>query len=238
MSDYNSSLPIRTQNNGDVVTFIADGTTPSQLIAVDTHGSLSTIIKDASGNAATTQTNGVQRALDVGIDVAGVQIDPRSIRTLTTSDIITANQGAPNTTANAWPISVTINGSINAPTNPLFVSFSDVAGNSINNYQTSAAVASAATVNLDYTVSASKTFYTKQFWASASGKLKIQIEYETAAGSGIFNTFWVGFNSTAETNILIPSSKTQVTGARIRMALTNLDKAAMDIYSTLSGTEQ
>ena len=47
-------------------------------------------LNDGSGNPVTSQVNGTQRALDVGIDVAGVQIDPRSIRALTSSDIVTA----------------------------------------------------------------------------------------------------------------------------------------------------
>ncbi|HXN74886.1 MAG TPA: hypothetical protein VN855_00155 [Candidatus Acidoferrum sp.] len=64
MSDFSSSLPVRTQTNGDVVIFIADGTTPSQLASVDTHGSLSSVIRDASGNAVTSQANGGQRSLD------------------------------------------------------------------------------------------------------------------------------------------------------------------------------
>ncbi len=38
MADFNSSLPVRTQNNGDVVIQIVDGTTPSQKAAVDTSG--------------------------------------------------------------------------------------------------------------------------------------------------------------------------------------------------------
>ena len=105
MADYNSSLPVRTQTNGDVVVFIADGTTPSQVTAVDTHGSLSAIIRDASGNAVTSQANGAQRALDVGINVAGVQIDPRSIRALTASDVVTANQGTAGATG--WLITGT-----------------------------------------------------------------------------------------------------------------------------------
>lgn len=72
-------------------------------------------LEDGAGNNLTSQANGGQRALDVGIDVAGVQIDPRSIRTLTSTDVVsvqalsasgltingtvTANQG----TANATP---------------------------------------------------------------------------------------------------------------------------------------
>src|ERR1035437_1337390 len=64
MSDFNSSLPVRTEHNGDVVTFLADGSTPSQVASVDSHGSQSTLIKDASGSAVTTQANGAQQSLD------------------------------------------------------------------------------------------------------------------------------------------------------------------------------
>lgn len=58
-----------------------------------TNGSQKTQVVDASGNSVTTQANGTARALDVGIDVAGVQVDPRSIRALTASDVVTAQQG-------------------------------------------------------------------------------------------------------------------------------------------------
>jgi hypothetical protein len=62
---------------------------------------------DSAENGITSQANGSQRALDVGIDVAGVQVDPRSSRTLTCADTVTANQGAPNTVANSWLVEVT-----------------------------------------------------------------------------------------------------------------------------------
>lgn len=45
---------------------------------------------DSNGNALTSQANGAQQALDVGIDVAGVQVDPRQIRPLTSADVVTA----------------------------------------------------------------------------------------------------------------------------------------------------
>jgi hypothetical protein len=107
MSDYNSSLPVRTENNGDVVAKIADATTSSQQLAVDASGRIVVKLDDGSGTAITSQTNGTQRALDVGINVAGVQIDPRSVRALTSADVVTANQGSANTSANGWPIKIT-----------------------------------------------------------------------------------------------------------------------------------
>ena len=107
MSDFNSSLPVRTETNGDVVARIVDGSIVSQAMSVDANGKLSIKLSDAAGNGITSQVNGAQQALDVGINVAGVQIDPRSIRALTSSDVVTANQGAPNSIANKWPVSLT-----------------------------------------------------------------------------------------------------------------------------------
>lgn len=44
--------------------------------------------QDGAGNALTSQVNGAARALDVGVNVAGVQVDPRAIRALTSSDVV------------------------------------------------------------------------------------------------------------------------------------------------------
>lgn len=93
MSDFNSSLPVRTENPGDVIAKIADATTPSQQLAIDASGKLSAKLNDGAGNPITSQANGAQQALDVGIDVGGVQIDPRSIRALTSADVVTVDQG-------------------------------------------------------------------------------------------------------------------------------------------------
>ena len=58
MADYNSSLPVRTQTNGDVVAFLADGTTPTQLLAISSAGALSlTSGGSASGGTAAAVSN-------------------------------------------------------------------------------------------------------------------------------------------------------------------------------------
>src|SRR5438445_333220 len=92
MSDFNSSLPVRTESPGDVIAKIADATVPSQQLAVDSSGRITSKLNDGAGNSLTSQTNGGQQALDVGIDVAGVQIDPRQIRALTSADAVTVVQ--------------------------------------------------------------------------------------------------------------------------------------------------
>lgn len=107
MADYDSSLPVRTENNGDVVAKIVDGTLTSQALAIDAAGKVGVKLDDAAGNGITSQVNGAQRALDVGIDVAGVQIDPRDIRALTDADVVTVEQGTAAAISGAWPVQPT-----------------------------------------------------------------------------------------------------------------------------------
>lgn len=61
MSDVNSSLPIRTENNGDAVVRLADGTVTSQLLAVNANGSLN--VEQAS--AASLNATVVATDLDI-----------------------------------------------------------------------------------------------------------------------------------------------------------------------------
>lgn len=53
MADFDSSLPVRTENAGDVIAKIADATTPSQQLAVDASGRITTKIETTSGGTLT-----------------------------------------------------------------------------------------------------------------------------------------------------------------------------------------
>lgn len=112
-------------------------------------------------------------------------------------------------------------------------------GTPINNYNTAAALAAAASSNHDYTVTALMTLNLNQVWASASGKLKIQVQIETGVATGVFNTFFVGFNSTAapQIDLDINNAPAVAAGVRVRVIRTNLDNQAQDVYSTISGFE-
>lgn len=342
MSDINSSLPVRTESNGDVVVRVGDGTTPSQQMAVDSSGRISTKLDDGAGNAVTSQVNGAQRALDVGIDVAGVQIDPRAVRALTSTDVVTANQGTANTATNAWPTKITdgtntaavkaastaatatdpalvvavspnstlitkdladgsvtpgtagtfslLSGLVGASTSPTLTAGQQVAlqgdlsgnlkvvvnqplpagtnllgavnldlagspvsatnpvpvvisgalsGTSVNNYNTVASVAAAASSNHTYTITTSKTFQGKKIHASSSGKLKAEVQISPDGTT--FTTIFVAFNSAAMPSIDIDLDELVFlesgTSSAIRVIRTNLDKASQDVYSTISGTE-
>jgi len=105
-------------------------------------------------------------------------------------------------------------------------------GTEVCDYNTSPSVAKDASVNHDYTVTAAMTFIGEEAWVSGSGKTKVELIVNGA-------TKFVGFGTTANPNIRIPLEKilkgaaTQV----IRMTITNKDKAAQDVYSTLLGVE-
>lgn len=379
MSDYNSSLPVRTETNGDVAIKLVDATLVTQGASVDSNGSQKARIADASGNIITSGSQGTQQALDVELNFGNAVIDPRSIRALTSADIVTTQQGtspwvtsdladgpvspgaaasksllgggvynssaptlttgqqvalqtdsagnlkvtlsadavvintkdssdgsitggAPGTTSmlggliynTSLPTLTTgqqaafqgdssarliispltnssivksqlqdnagngITSAVAGSTRPLDVALRDGSGNlytasnpvpvqlspgeagtEVNNYNTVASVAALGTSNHDYTITTAKIFKGSKFWASASGKLKIEVQ--TSADGVTFNTKWVGFNSTATPNITIDLNQFTIsdsgTGSKIRIIRTNEDKSAMDVYSTISGVE-
>lgn len=298
MSDFNSSLPVRSENNGDVAVKVVDGTVTSQALNVDSSGRVTTKLDDGNGNIVTSQANGAQRALDVGIDVAGVQIDPR-------------DQGNPNTVANSWPVKITDGTNISAVkaastaatvtdpsqvvalspntplpagtnslgtvlakledgagnaitssaaggTRPLDVALRDGSGNlysnsnpvpvyvsassagtKIDDYKAATAIAAAGFDNHDYTVTAGKTLTFNQVEASASGKMKIEVQIETGVATNVFNSKFVKFNSTATPNmsVILQDAINVAAGVRVRIICTNEDKAAQDLYSTICGVE-
>lgn len=106
-TDFNSRQPVRTEADGDVVVFISDSTTPSQRLAIDSAGRTTTKLDDGNGNVVTSQANGTKQALDVGINVLGVQVDPRQVRALTVSDVVSATQGTAAAISGAWPVKIT-----------------------------------------------------------------------------------------------------------------------------------
>jgi len=59
MTDYNSSLPVRTEANGDIVAKLCDGTTNTQILAIDTNGKIgiSSIVGITSKGQATMENS-------------------------------------------------------------------------------------------------------------------------------------------------------------------------------------
>jgi hypothetical protein len=78
-----------------------------------------------------------------------------------------------------------------------------------------------------------------QVMGSASGKMKIEVQVETAAGSNVFNTAMVGFNSTANPNIDLQLAHyiPVAVGAKVRVIRTNKDNQTQSVYSSIMTLE-
>lgn len=312
MSDFNSSLPVRTELPGDVIVKVADSATPSQQLTVNADGSVN--ITDNGGSLTVDATNldirdltsasdsvevlqtthddlnananiqvadtDVSNSNPVPVSDAGgsltVDANNLDIRDLTsvsdsvqvlqaTHDNLNANaniQVGNADVANGNPVPISDAGSsITVDANNLDIRDLTHASDSIRvgdgtdflaintdgsinvvtqedtgleiiDYNTAAALAAGASSNHDWTSAAASKLH--QVFASASGKLKIEVQIETAAASGTFNTIAVGFNSTANPNIDIKLAKYAAVpnGARVRVIRKNNDISAQDVYST------
>lgn len=249
MSDFNSSLPIRTEQDGDVVIKVADGLVPSQHLTVNSDGSVN--ITDNGGsitvdgtvelgatslaaleNITVTATDLDIRDLDFAtdkVDVSGSDVTATvSATDLDIRDLSSAQDSVEIKTAAGVPLSINADGTLNV------VPVEDPGTETVN-FNTAAAVAAGATSNHDHTFANASKIY--QVFASASGKLKIEVQVETGASTGVFNTILVAFNSTANPNIDATLNKYALVpaGAKVRVIRTNKDTQAQDVYSTIVG---
>lgn len=258
MADYDSGLPIRSEADGAderVQVKIVDKTNPdTQQATVDTDSNVKVgVYGDRADNGADvalqlSEEGKANGRGDYEVDdnsepnstglVAGI----RSANNLATdqTEFLTSIEDSGGT-VRALDISLHDEaGEAYSGSNPLPVTFEASEGTEVCDYDTAAAVAKDATDNHDYTVSGGVSFTGSRIWASASGKMKIEVQLETAAASGVFNTFAVAFNSTSNPNIDLPLDKIcggQVTGAIVRIIRTNLDNQPQDLYSTIVGIE-
>lgn len=252
MSDYNSSLPVRSQVDADerLQTKIVDSTTPSQQMAVDTDNNAHV---EVHGNDPAGSDRVLKLSEDGSVDVDGVydvsaNTEPANIglvghaRTATPADADQTKRltAITNSTVHALDVSLhDEDGAAYSSTNPLPVVVLESEGAEVNSAQTSAAVAAGATADLEYTVTAGKTLQLTQLVCAASGKAKFEIKTETASGSGTFTSRFVLFNSTAQpvTEVSLKEPIAVVAGAKVRVTVTNRDSQAQDVYATISGHE-
>jgi hypothetical protein len=253
MSDKNTALPVRTEGDAEelLVSRIADGTTGANKLTVHADGLAHVEVhgNNPAGNDEVLRLSELGAPNPDGDYHATDNTKPASsgliahdrgaaIDETSQNKRVTAVGGTDNTVC----LDVAIRdeaGAAFSRTNPLPVEVTEATGDEVYDYQTSADLAAAASINLDYTVSASRTLEVAEVKVSGSGKLKAELKVETAAASGTYNTKEVSFNSTALPNIVMESHRLlkQVTGAKVRITITNLDNQAQDVYMSLKGLE-
>lgn len=254
MSDYNSGLPIRTQADGTderLHVKIVDGTTPSQRAIVDTDGNVheemhgnnpagtDTVLKLSEDGSA--NTNGRYNVTTNSIPASSGLIAHTRTASPALSDLTNPITSITNGSVHALDISLYDEaGAPFTDLNPLPVYMAADPGTEVNNYSTASAVAAGGTSNHSLAVAGGVTFELSQVWASASGKLKIEVQ--TTLDGVAFTTVGVGFNSTANPNINLtlakPVSLVGSATSAVRVIRTNNDNQSQDLYTTINGVNK
>jgi hypothetical protein len=305
MADQNTSLPIRTESNGDAAVKVVDGTLNTRLLTVNADGSVNitdngssitvdavnldirdlvfasdkvdasgstvaldaptlaalesiTVQNGAGGSAVNIQDGGNTITVDGTVELGATTLaalESITVQNGAGASAVNIQDGGNSLTVDATDLDIRDlnaatdsiksqladgSGTYYSATNPIPVAVSNNnIGSEVNNYSTNASVAASGTSNHDYTVTAAKTLLLSKVWVTGSGKIKAEVQIETAAASGVFNTVFVGFNSTANPliNIEVSNPISVVAGARVRVIRTNRDNQAQDVYSTISGQE-
>ena len=188
MSDYNSSLPVRTEANGDIVAKLCDGTTNTQILAIDTNEKI-----------------GISSI--VGITSKGQATMENSFPVVLASDQSVLNVNVVGSTA-AEPIH----------------DFDQADAIGAGNPDT-------------HTYTATGAFKLHRVFASASGKMKVDV-WAGPAGTTLQKA--VGFNSTSNPNVdmVFENEIPVASGHIVEVVRTNLDKASMNMYSYINGYNQ
>lgn len=260
MSDYNSSLPIRTENDGDVVIKVADATVPSQQLKVNADGSVN--ITDNAGSITVDATDLDIRDLAFAtdkVDVSGstVALDAPTLAALESITVqngagvaaVNIQDGGNSITVDATDLDIRdlshVQDSVKVGDGTDFLAVNtdgsinvvvqEDTGTEVVEYDTAPAIAAGATDDHDLVFASASKLY--QVMAAASGKLKIEVQVETGSATNVFVTKAVAFNSTATPNIDIKFAKYVAipAGARVRVIRRNNDNQAQDLYSTIVG---
>lgn len=271
--DYDSSLPVRTEANGDVVSKIVDSA-GTNILAVNSNGRIGTTLRDATTDSSvlTITSNGRLGALIVdpttNSSILGVSSSGRIGTTIrdasTDSNVLgVSSSGRIGTVihdgssdAQLWKINASGFGQVdiaaqslaavkvskdanaNSFSNPIYVSVTDAAGGmNVCSYDSTSKGAGLSATHT-YTVTAGKTLFLKQVIASASGKMKVEIQTDQGV-TPTPTTVAVGFVSTSDPNMDYIFAQPIEVGAtlNVKVIKTNDDKSAMNLYSTIIGEE-
>lgn len=257
MADYDSSLPVRSEADGTderVLVKVQDGADPgganSTMTVTENKAHVRAHGSDSDGNDVELLLS------QEGHQLTNGDYDATNNKRPSSQGLIVSDRDASpsETTMNSRPTAVAgdddkvamdvaisdSSGNRIDQDNPLAVYVSENPGTEIEDYNESVDVASSASANVDYTVTASTEFRGLNLWGSASSKAKFELQIETGVGAGTYNTVAVRFNSTANPNIeYIPKYPVTIAaGIIIRIVVTNLDNQAQSIYTTLNGVER
>lgn len=250
MADYNSGLPIRSEADGTderVHTKICDGATPSQMASVDTDLNLHV---EMHGNDPTAADKVLLLSELGSANIDGLYDVANNTNPSNIGLMGHVRAASPADTDQTERLTAIANGSVHAldvsihdeagaaysDSNPLPVYIAADPGTEVHNYDIQVNLAAAGTDNHNYAVPAN-SFELHKVWASASGKLKIEILW--SSDNVTYTPIAIGYNSTANPNIdldfRIPYTLAGSATSFIRVIRTNKDNQQMDVQSTIIG---
>ena len=257
MSDYDSQLPIRSKQDADerVLVKLQDALDPSGIEKgmeiSEKKAHVRNFGKDSDGNDKQVLLSQEGHGLTNG------DYDAANNKRPSSQGIIVSDRDASpsETTMNKRPTAVAgdndkvaidvaisdSDGNHFSETNPLPTYQAESPFDEIDDFDEAVDVVKASSADHDYTVSAGKTLKHLEAEASASGKARFELQVETAALAGTFDTVMVKFNSTAKPNVEFKYAKTVATGVIVRIVKKNLDgqnpASVQSLYSQIRGKE-
>ena len=237
---------------------LTDGT---DLANIDASGNLNVVVGNGAGasavniqdggNSITIDDGGSSITVDGTVTVTATDLDIRDLTSVSdsvevlqnTHDDLNANaniQVGDTDVSPSNPVPISKNGSANSSSNPIFVNIvtGGVSASEVQDYDTSASVASDTADNHDYTVTATKTFLLKSIIVSSSGGSKFELKVGPVA---TLVTKAVGFiakeGGVSQLEFNPPIEVPDTLTGTIRLIRTNRQGAAQDLYSTIIGDE-
>lgn len=209
MTDFNSSLPVRTETKGDVVAKIVDTAGTNELAV------------NSSGQIAAEVFQGTASSLKAEVSIS---TSANSVKVTDGTDTLLVNEDGNLTVAqksgDVWDVNLLESGT----------------GDEIHHYEEEVNVGSGLTGTHSYTPNSGKTLYFKQVEVSASGKWKCVIAWGTTGSEADkFVMFGQGSDSF---NLPLSTPAVLVDTQTIKLTLTNRDKSTQSLYSTIVGLEK
>lgn len=259
MADYDSSLPIRTETDGDAVVKIVD-LAGSNLWNIDSNNIGQVNLNDGTNSLVIGATGGIAISIPAGEKIIvtdgtedllitptgtigigdgtndlaiGSNGEVTSIVTdgTDTWDIDSNGVGQVNLNDGTDALDINSDGSIN-------VSIVDaVQGDEVHEYAVVVAgVPGTINTVVDYTVTAGKTLQLKAAQASFSGKGKAELQVGPAS-SEVTKAVWFVSTSSGVAEMIFPQPIEVAAGDKVLLKLTNRDKQNADVYGFINGNE-
>lgn len=192
-TDALNSLPVRTENAGDIAAKIGDGTSPTQFLAIDVNGKIGAKLSDGSGTAITS----TGAALDVNIKSGSIGLADKSTFTYGTTNELPVGGVFQDTSPS---LSAGSTGALRLSANRgLHVNLRDASGNELG-----AAAASGVFVRpTDGTNSAGFT---------AAGETKVSVTQPLPAGTNLLGKVGIDQTTPGTTN-RVAGNIDQIAGA-------------------------